>query len=289
MTTTFNYGFTEEQLALKESALEFTKREVTPYLDQWEKDGEIPREFQKKLAHAGFLGVGVPEEVGGDGGTLIDACAMQQGFMEGGWSGGLMASAFTHGIAIPHIIQNGSQELIDTYARPVLAGDMIGSLAVTEPGAGSDVANIATKAVRDGDHYVINGAKTFITSSVRGDFVTTAVRTGEAGRARHLDDRRTQGHARVHRLPQARQDGLAGVRHRRAVLRGRAGPGRQPDRPGEPRLLLHRPELRLRADLAGADGLRPRAALPQPRRATTARSATRSASRWSPTRWSAPS
>ena len=154
---------------------------MTPFLDQWEKDGEIPREFQKKLAHAGFLGVGVPESVGGDGGTLIDACAMQQGFMEGGWSGGLMASAFTHGIAIPHIIQNGSQELIDTYARPVLAGDMIGSLAVTEPGAGSDVANISTKAVRDGDHYVINGAKTFITSSVRGDFVTTAVRTGEAG------------------------------------------------------------------------------------------------------------
>ncbi len=154
---------------------------MTPYLDQWEKDGEIPREFQKKLAHAGFLGVGVPEEVGGDGGTLIDACAMQQGFMEGGWSGGLMASAFTHGIAIPHIIQNGSQELIDTYARPVLSGDMIGSLAVTEPGAGSDVANISTKAVRDGDDYVINGAKTFITSSVRGDFVTTAVRTGEPG------------------------------------------------------------------------------------------------------------
>ena len=93
MTTTFDHGFTEEQVALKESALEFTKREVTPYLDQWEKDGEIPREFQKKLAHAGFLGVGVPEEVGGDGGTLLDICALQQGFMEAGWSGGLMASA----------------------------------------------------------------------------------------------------------------------------------------------------------------------------------------------------
>jgi acyl-CoA dehydrogenase len=181
MTTTFNHGFTEEQVALKESALEFTKREVTPYLDQWEKDGEVPRELQKKLGHAGFLGIGVPEDVGGDGGNLLDACAMQQGFMEGGWSGGLMAAAFTHGIAIPHIIQNGSQKLIDTYVRPVLAGDMIGSLAVTEPGAGSDVANIATKAVRDADDYVINGAKTFITSSVRGDLVTTAVRTGESG------------------------------------------------------------------------------------------------------------
>ena len=101
--------------------------------------------------------------------------------MEAGWSGGLMASAFTHGIAIPHIIQNGSKELIDTYVRPVLAGDMIGSLGITEPGAGSDVASITTRAVRDGDHYVINGAKTFITSSVRGDFVTTAVRTADTG------------------------------------------------------------------------------------------------------------
>ncbi len=179
--TTFNHGWTPEQLALKQSAIEFTRREVTPHLDQWEKDGELPRELQKKLAHAGLLGVGVPEEVGGDGGTLLDICAAQEGFMEAGWSGGAMASAFTHGIAIPHIIQNGSQELIDTWVRPTLSGDLIGSMAVTEPGTGSDVASISTRAVRDGDHWVINGAKTFITSSVRGDFVTTAVRTGEAG------------------------------------------------------------------------------------------------------------
>ncbi|QSR24251.1 acyl-CoA dehydrogenase [Nocardioides aromaticivorans] len=179
--STFNHGWTPEQLALKQSAIEFTRREVTPHLDQWEKDGELPRELQKRLAHAGLLGVGVPEEVGGDGGTLLDICAAQEGFMEAGWSGGAMASAFTHGIAIPHIIQNGSQELIDTWVRPTLSGDLIGSMAVTEPGTGSDVASISTRAVRDGDHWVINGAKTFITSSVRGDFVTTAVRTGEAG------------------------------------------------------------------------------------------------------------
>jgi acyl-CoA dehydrogenase len=175
------YGWTEEQLALKHSAMEFTRREVLPHLDDWERNGEIPREFQKKLTAAGLMGVGVPESVGGDGGTLIDVCAMQEGFMEAGWSGGLMASAYTHGIAIPHIIQHGSQELIDTYVRPVLAGDMIGSLGVTEPGAGSDVAGITTKAVRDGDEWVINGAKMFITSSVRGDFVTTAVRTSDNG------------------------------------------------------------------------------------------------------------
>ena len=162
--TTFDHGWTDEQLALKATAIDFTRREVSPHLDEWERNGEIPREFQKKLAHAGLLGVGVPEELGGDGGSLIDVCALQEGFMEAGWSGGLMASAFTHGIAIPHIIQNGSQQLIDTWVRPVLSGDMIGSLAVTEPGAGSDVAGITTPAVRDGDHYVINGANTFITS-----------------------------------------------------------------------------------------------------------------------------
>ena len=179
--TTFNHGWTDEQIALKQSAIEFTKREVTPHLEEWERAGEIPRDFQKKLAAAGLIGVGVPEEVGGDGGSLLDAVAMQEGFMEAGWSGGLMASAFTHGIAIPHIIQNGSKELIDAYVRPVLAGDMIGSLGITEPGAGSDVAGLTTRAVRDGDHFVINGAKTFITSSVRGDFVTTAVRTADTG------------------------------------------------------------------------------------------------------------
>jgi len=179
--TSFDHGWTDEQRALKQSAIAFTQREVAPHLDQWEKDGELPRELQKKLAHAGLLGVGVPEEVGGDGGTLLDICAAQEGFMEAGWSGGAMASAFTHGIAIPHIIQNGSPELIDAWVRPTLAGDLIGSMAVTEPGTGSDVASITTRAVRDGDHWVINGAKTFITSSVRGDFVTTAVRTGEAG------------------------------------------------------------------------------------------------------------
>ncbi|WP_278257758.1 acyl-CoA dehydrogenase family protein [Nocardioides convexus] len=179
--------------------------------------------LQKKLAHAGLLGVGVPEEVGGDGGTLLDICAAQEGFMEAGWSGGAMASAFTHGIAIPHIIQNGSPESVDAWVRPTLAGDLIGSMAVTEPGTGSDVASISTRAVRDGDHWVINGAKTFITSSVRGDFVTTAVRTGEQGAhgiSMIVVPKGTPGFT-VSR--KARQDGLAGLRHRRACRTSTCG------------------------------------------------------------------
>jgi acyl-CoA dehydrogenase len=181
MNITFNSGWTDEQLALKRSARAFADRELMPHMDEWERAGEIPREVQKKLAHAGLLGVGVPEAVGGDGGDLLDATAMQEGLMEAGVSGGFMASAYTHGISIPHIAQNGSKELIDTYVRPTLAGDLIGSLGITEPGTGSDVAGITTRAVRDGDHWVINGSKMFITSSVRGDFVTTACRTGGEG------------------------------------------------------------------------------------------------------------
>jgi acyl-CoA dehydrogenase len=171
----------EERQALKEAAAEFTRREVLPHLQEWEDAGELPRELQLRAAKQGLLGVGYPEEVGGQGGDLLDGCALQEGFMEAGASGGLMASLFTHGIALPHMIANGSPYLIDRFVRPTLAGEMIGSLGVTEPGGGSDVARIATRAVRDGDDYIINGAKTFITSAVRGDFVTTAVRTGEEG------------------------------------------------------------------------------------------------------------
>jgi len=172
---------TDEQLALRDSARRFTEKEILPHLDGWEEAGELPRSLHRATAAAGLLAVGYPEAVGGDGGDLLDACALQEGFMEAGASGGLMASLFTHGIALPHMIAHGSPQLIDRYVRPTLAGEMIGSLAVTEPGGGSDVAGITTRAVRDGDRYIVNGAKTFITSGVRADFVTTAVRTGGPG------------------------------------------------------------------------------------------------------------
>ncbi|MBY4576319.1 acyl-CoA dehydrogenase, partial [Gordonia paraffinivorans] len=88
---------------------------------------------------------------------------------------------FTHGISLPHLIAAGDPEQIDRWVRPTLAGEKIGSLAITEPGGGSDVGNLTTKAVRDGDHYVVNGSKTYITSGVRADFVVAAVRTGGPG------------------------------------------------------------------------------------------------------------
>jgi acyl-CoA dehydrogenase len=178
--TTF---LTEDRRALQASARTFVEREVTPHLQEWEDAGEIPRSLHLAAAKAGLLGLGFPEEAGGEGGDLLDATAMQEAFFEAGGSSGLAAGLFTHGIALPHLVANGSDDLVQRYARPTLAGELIGSLAVTEPGGGSDVAGIRTTAVRDGDHYVVNGAKTFITSGVRADFVTTAVRTGGPGHA----------------------------------------------------------------------------------------------------------
>ncbi|WP_166389203.1 acyl-CoA dehydrogenase family protein [Nocardioides ochotonae] len=171
----------EVRAALKETAQEFTRREVAPHLQQWEDDGEIPRALHRAAARQGLLGVSFAESVGGEGGDLLDTIALQEGMFAEGASSGLMAGLFTNGIALPHIAAHGTPELIDAYVRPTLAGELIGALAITEPGGGSDVGNLRTTAVRDGDHYVVNGAKTFITSGVRADFVTTAVRTGGAG------------------------------------------------------------------------------------------------------------
>jgi acyl-CoA dehydrogenase len=100
-----------------------------------------------------------------------------------GAPGGVFASLFTCGISVPHMIASGDARLIDTYVRPTLRGDVIGSLAITEPGGGSDVGHLTTRAVRDGDEYLINGAKTYITSGVRADYVVTAARTGGPGAA----------------------------------------------------------------------------------------------------------
>jgi acyl-CoA dehydrogenase len=180
--------------AIRELGAEFVRREVAPYLQDWEDAGSIPRELHRAAGKQGLLGIAFPTEVGGEGGDLLDSVELQEAMFAAGASSGLMAGLFTSGIALPHLVADwaaaGNTDLVDRYVRPTLAGETIGALAVTEPGGGSDVAGIRTTAVRDGAHYVVNGAKTFITSGVRADFVTTAVRTG--GSARSLG-----GHAGV--------------------------------------------------------------------------------------------
>ena len=149
----------------------------------WEREGLLPRSLHRTFADAGLLGVGFPEQVGGSGGDSVDAAIVSEELIGGGGSGGLVASLYTHGIALPHIVHAGSPALIDRYVRPTLTGELIGALAVTEPSGGSDVARLRTRAVRDGDSYVVTGTKTYITSGIRADFVTTAVRTGDEGHA----------------------------------------------------------------------------------------------------------
>lgn len=172
---------TEERAALAATATRFTEREVVPHLQEWEDAGEVPRALHRTAGALGLLGVGFAEEVGGSGGDLLDSVAMQEAMFAAGASSGFMAALLTGGIALPHIAASGDTDLIDRFVRPTLAGESIGSLAITEPGGGSDVAGITTRAARDGDHYVVDGAKTYITSGVRADFVTAAVRTGGPG------------------------------------------------------------------------------------------------------------
>ncbi|MFC8615655.1 acyl-CoA dehydrogenase family protein [Micromonospora purpureochromogenes] len=191
---------TPERRQLRELTRAFVTREVLPHLADWERAGEVPRELHATAAKIGLLGIGFPESVGGSGGDLLDSILVTEEIIRSGGSSGLIAALFTHGIALPHMVAaaggqtggllrgrlgggqlRGDDDLIDRYVRPTLAGTMIGALAITEPDGGSDVAAIRTTARRDGDHYVVNGSKTYITSGVRADFVTTAVCTDFPG------------------------------------------------------------------------------------------------------------
>ncbi|MDD7811290.1 acyl-CoA dehydrogenase family protein [Mycobacterium sp. CSUR Q5927] len=172
-----------ERDALRKTVRAFVEREIAPNVDEWERTGELPRELHRKAAEAGLLGAGFPEEVGGGGGDGADAVVICEEMHQAGAPGGVFASLFTCGIAVPHMIASGDTRLIEEFVAPTLAGEKIGSLAITEPGGGSDVGHLRTTARLDGDHYVVNGSKTFITSAVRADYVVTAVRTGGPGAA----------------------------------------------------------------------------------------------------------
>src|SRR5690606_29341675 len=143
--------YSEERLALRETTARFAEREILPHLDEWEAAGAIPRELHRKAGELGLLGVSFPEEVGGGGGDAIDSLVVCEALHEAGVSGGVFASLFTCGIATPHLAQSGRPDQIERWVKPTLAGEMIGSLAITEPGGGSDVGHLTTTARRDGD------------------------------------------------------------------------------------------------------------------------------------------
>lgn len=174
-------AFTDaERDALRATARAFIEREVMPHIDAWEEAGAFPRELYARAGELGFLGLGFPEELGGSPGDGIAAIALCEEFARCG-AGGLFAGLFSHGIGLPPILNLGTDAQQRRWIPDVLAGRKISALAITEPSGGSDVANLKTLARRDGDHYVVHGSKTFITSGVRADLVTVAVRTGPPG------------------------------------------------------------------------------------------------------------
>ncbi|MGB5373188.1 MAG: acyl-CoA dehydrogenase family protein [Polyangiales bacterium] len=172
---------TDEHRALREQVRRFAASAIAPHAHAWEEANEFPRELYQQSAAAGFLGTGYPEELGGDGGDLGHVLVAAEEMVIAGKSVGTCVGLGSHGIALPPIMKFGNDAQKERYVRPTLRGDKVSALGITEPGGGSDVAAMTTKAVRDGDHYIVNGAKTFITSGTRADFVTTAVRTGGEG------------------------------------------------------------------------------------------------------------
>ena len=174
--------FGEEHEELRETVSRFVSKEIAPNVDEWEEAREFPRELFSRCAELGFLGLKFPEELGGQGGTHLHDAVWVEELARSGGSGGVAAGLNAHSsIAMPPIFNFGTAEQKQRWLVPGIAGEKIGALGITEPGAGSDVASLSTTARRDGDRYVVNGAKTFITNGVRADFLICACKTSEEG------------------------------------------------------------------------------------------------------------
>jgi acyl-CoA dehydrogenase len=173
--------FNAEHQMVRDTVRRFVEREILPFINEWEEAGEFPRELYLKAGAAGILGIGYPEQYGGSyEGDLFAKVAASEELMRCG-SGGLVAGIGSLDIGMPPVLKWAKPALRDRVVPQVLAGEKIMALAVTEPSGGSDVAGLKTRAVRDGDFYRVTGSKTFITSGVRADFYTVAVRTGGDG------------------------------------------------------------------------------------------------------------
>jgi len=175
-------ALTEEHEAWRNTVRRFVEREIVPNATQWDEAGEFPRELYKKAADAGMLGLGFPEEYGGTPADYFFRIVSAEEFARAG-CGGVSASLFSHTIGSPPIAAEGSEELKRRVLPAILAGEKISALAITEPSGGSDVASLKTSAKREKEEYIVNGEKTFITSGMRADYYTVAVRTGGPGAA----------------------------------------------------------------------------------------------------------
>jgi alkylation response protein AidB-like acyl-CoA dehydrogenase len=176
-----HFIFSDEHEALRESIESFVKKELAPHSEEWERDG-FPDSVFKRMGELGFLGLHFPEEYGGQGGDYFTSIVRAEAMAQCNNGGLAMGIAVHTDMATPPILKFGSDYLKQSYLVPAISGDKISCLGISEPGAGSDVAGIRTRAVRDGDEYVINGSKTFITNGARADFIVLVTKTDpEAG------------------------------------------------------------------------------------------------------------
>ncbi|MEJ1168676.1 acyl-CoA dehydrogenase family protein [Variovorax sp. CCNWLW235] len=169
-----------DRAALADTVRRFAEDEIAPHVQAWDDAGEFPRALYARAAELGLLGLGYPEALGGTPASYSLKLPAWIALARHGKSGGVLASLFSHNIGLPPVVLHASDAVRGEVVPPVLRGEKIAALAITEPGGGSDVAALRTTARRDGEHYVVNGEKTFITSGMRADWITVAVRTGEA-------------------------------------------------------------------------------------------------------------
>jgi len=189
--------FSEEHNAFRESFREFLKKEVVPNVDRWEETGKIDRDIFKKMGDMGYFGLYYPEEYGGldlDFFYTVIFLEEMQRVNSGGFAAAMWVQAF---LGAQHLLKEGDERIKQDYLVPTLSGDKIGCLCITEPFGGSDVAGMRTTAVKEGDHYVINGSKTFITNGVYSDYLVVAAKTDVDAKGRGISiflmDRETAG------------------------------------------------------------------------------------------------
>jgi acyl-CoA dehydrogenase len=172
--------YTPDHETFRDLVRRFVDKEIAPYAHAWDEAGEFPRDLYRKAADLGLLGLGFPEEFGGSTVDRFMWIIVVQEIARAG-SGGISASLFSHSIGAPPIARAAQPHVKARVLPEIIAGRKISALAITEPSGGSDVAQLRTTARREGDHYIVNGQKAFITSGMRADYITTAVRTGGPG------------------------------------------------------------------------------------------------------------
>lgn len=169
--------FNDDHQLFRSTVRKFIENEITPHVEQWEKDGEVPRSLFKKMGEMGYLGIKFPTEYGGLGMDSIMQAVFSEEITRCGAAGVGASIEASSGIAMTKLWLFGSHELKEKYLTPGIKGDKVAALAITEPSGGSDVAGMKTTAKKDGDHYILNGSKTFITNGINADYVIVAAQT----------------------------------------------------------------------------------------------------------------